>query len=241
MGSLQDVTGDWLTAVLTRSGALEEGAVDRFEVADVQQRELSTGAALKLIFKPGSRGSLPERLFLKMVNTDFDNDEPLLPSEVDYYAKDYLGAKGVPIVRCYDAALSEDSRRYHILLDDVSETHVRAFERPLTLGQGLALAEGLAAMHAHWWGGERLGQGGIPVPSPEAIERFVAISRGGVEYILECCAHELAPHWPQTILDLYEHHTRVLIDRARDPRGFTLIHGDSGPGNVLVPRNGDRP
>ena len=164
MGTLEEVTADWLTSALTRSGALEEGAVDHFEVVDRQQRELSTGASLKLSFKTGSRGAMPERLFLKMVNTVFDNDEPLLPSEVDYYARDYRGVRVVPIVPCYDAALSEDSRRYHVLLDDVSQTHVRAFERPFTLGYGLALAEGLAEMHAHWWGGERLRQGGFAIP-----------------------------------------------------------------------------
>ena len=241
VGSLEEVTADWLTSALTRSGALEKGAVDHFEVVDRQQRELSTSATLKLSFKTGSRGAMPERLFLKMVNTVFDNDEPLLPSEVDYYARDYRGARGVPIVRCYDAARSEDSRRYHVLLDDVSPTHVPAFERPFSLEHGLAMAEGLAAMHAHWWGGERLRQGGFAIPSPAAIERFVAISRGGVEYILDCCSDELAPHGPQSILDLYDHHTQVLIHRTRDPRGFTLIHGDSGPGNILVPLEGDRP
>lgn len=239
--ALQDVTPVWLTSVLARSGALDEGSVLEVEVTDLQERELSTGARLRLSYSAGSRGTRPERLFLKIVSTEFDNDEPLLPSEVDYYRRDYRGAPRVPIVRCYDAALAEDSRRYHLLLDDVSSTHVQAFEKPLRLGHGLALADGLAAMHAHWWGEARLRQGGMPIPSPAAIERFVEISRGGVGYIMDCCRDELAAHWPETILDLYAYHTQVLVRRTRDSRGFTLIHGDAGPGNILVPLQGDRP
>ncbi|MEI2689067.1 MAG: hypothetical protein V9H69_04885 [Anaerolineae bacterium] len=32
-----------------------------------------------------------------------------------------------------------------------------------------------------------------------------------------------------------------MVRRTADPNGFTLIHGDTGLGNILVPREGDRP
>ena len=239
--SLDQVTPGWLTRVLKRDGALKVGAVSGFKIADPQARELSTTARLKLRYRTGSSGELPEQLFLKMVNTVFDDDEPLLISEVDYYSRDYSGIEGAPLVRCYDSALSEDLQSYHILLDDLSQTHVRAFQKPPTLEHGLAFAEGLAALHAHWWGGNQLEQRGKPVPGAEAIERFVAIARLGVEYILDCCAGELAPHWPQAIREIYNHHPQLLVERTRDANGFTLIHGDVNPGNVLVPVEGDRP
>lgn len=41
--------------------------------------------------------------------------------------------------------------------------------------------------------------------------------------------------------DLYDHHPRLLIERTRNSNGFTLIHGDVSPANILVPIDGDRP
>ncbi len=73
------------------------------------------------------------------------------------------------------------------------------------------------------------------------IEQYVQISRPGVEHILSSYGDELEPHWPQTMEDLYDHHPRLLIERTRNSNGFTLIHGDVSPANILVPIDGDRP
>ena len=239
--SISQVTLDWLTTVLLHSGALEKGAVGGFEILATQERELSSNASLKLTYKAESSGELPERLFLKMVNMNYDKDEPLLSSEVDYYTRDYQGVEGVPIPRCYQAALSEDLQRYHILMDDLSQTHIGASTNLFTLEHGLALAEGLAVMHTHWWGEDRLRQGGRTIPSAQVIERFVGIAYPGADHILQCCSDELASHWPRTIREIYERHPQALIERTRDPNGFTLIHGDAGPWNIFVPIEGDRP
>lgn len=239
--SISQVTLDWLTTVLLQSGALEKGAVDGFEIIATQERELSSNVSLQLTYNAGSSGELPERLFLKMVNMQYDDDDPLLSSEVDYYTRDYQGVNGVPIPRCYHAALSEDLQRYHILLDDLSQTHIGASKKSFTLEHGLALAEGLAVMHAHWWSADRLRQGGKAIPSPEAIERFIGIAHPGAEFILKHYSDELTPHWSGMIREIYERHPQVLIERTRDPNVFTLIHGDAGPWNIFVPIEGDGP
>ena len=40
---------------------------------------------------------------------------------------------------------------------------------------------------------------------------------------------------------MYARHPAALIARAADANGFTLIHGDAGAYNVLIPREGERP
>jgi hypothetical protein len=126
-------------------------------------------------------------------------------------------------------------------MDDLSATHVEGVARPPTLEHGLALAEGLAAMHAHWWGTQRLTSGGEPLPSAEQIKRFVGIAQPGAGHIIACCAGQLAAHWPAAMLELFAEHPRAMIDRTRDGNGFTLIHGDPNRTNTMVPREGDRP
>jgi hypothetical protein len=236
---LEQVTAEWLTGVLANSDALIQGAVAAFDL-DIGRGNWSTNASLHVRYVDGSRGTLPRRLFLKIVNADLEG-EFFGPSEVTYYTRDYAGVEGAPLVRCYHAAYSEEQRRYHLLLDDLSDTHVEAATKVPTLDYGLALAEGLAAMHAHWWGAQRLAEAGAPRHSAEDIRRFVSIAEPGAGHILKQFSAELRPHWPDLIRALYAKHPHRLIERAWDANSFTLIHGDVGHNNILVPREGDRP
>jgi hypothetical protein len=187
-------------------------------------------------------GALPGRLFLKMVDTDASSsDEFFGPSEVTYYTRDYIDVPAAPLVRCYDAAFSEEQRRYHLLFDNLSETHVEATEKAPTLEYGMALAEGLAVMHARWWGAQRLAEAGEPMHNAEHIRRFADIAEPGAGHILERFSDELKPHWPGMMRALYADHPQAIIERTRDDNGHTLIHGDTGQTNILVPRDGDRP
>jgi hypothetical protein len=237
--NLEQVTPEWLTAVLSRTEALIQGAVAGFEVA-TGQGNWSTSARLIVHYGAGAQGALPQHLFLKIVNTDLD-DEFFGASEVTYYTRDYVDVADAPLVRCYDAAYSEEKQRYHLLLDDLSQTHIRAAEKAPTFEYGLALAEGMAAMHARWWGGQRLAEAGAPIHSAEHIWRFVGIAEPGVGHILDRFSAELEPHWPEVIRRLYVKHPPAMIERTLDDNGFTLIHGDAGDTNILVPRYGDRP
>ena len=237
--SLDQVTTGWLTTVLSKSDALTSGAVAAFEV-DRGRGNWSTNASLSVRYVAGSQGSLPERLFLKLVDADLD-DEFFGPSEVTYYTRDYIGVEDAPLVRCYDAVFSAERLRYHILLDNLSETHITAANKAPTLEYGLALAEGLAAMHAHRWGAARLAEAEAPIHPAGHIQRFVDIAEPGVGHILNRFSADLEPHWPETMWTLYAKHPPAIIERAQDDNGFTLIHGDAGPYNILAPRQGDRP
>src|SRR5262249_54283078 len=163
--SLEQVTPAWLTSVLADSGVLTRGSVTACDV-ETGGGNWSQHAKLALRYAEGSQGALPQRLFLKMVKTD-GGDGAFGPSEVTYYTRDYVDVAETLLVRCYDAAYSEEKRRYHLLLDDLSETHVEASRKRPTLDHGLALAEGLAAMHARWWGAQRLAEAAGPLHNAE--------------------------------------------------------------------------
>jgi hypothetical protein len=242
ISSVAQVTADWLTSVLSRSGALTRGTVVSFHLG-TGQGNWSTSAHLAVEYSDDARGSLPQRLFLKMVDTnvDEDDDESFDGSEVAYYARDYVDVKNAPLIHCYDAVYSGELKRYHILLDDVSETHIEAAEKEPTLESGQVLAEALATLHARWWGAQRLSEAGAPMHTPQHIQRFVDIAEPGVGHILGQFSNELEPHWPNVLADLCVRHPPAMIDRTRNVNGFTLIHGDVGHNNILVPRRGDRP
>jgi hypothetical protein len=238
--TLEQATPECLTAALRRAGALTAGAVAAVEAGE-GQGNWSSNARLRLAYTAGATGDCPERLFLKMVNTDLGDGEWFGPSEVDYYTRDYLDVPDAPLVRCYDAAYSEAQHRYHLLLDDLSESHISAADQAPTLAFGQALAEGLAALHARWWGAARLAEAGAPVPGPDAIRRFISFAEPGARAILDGLTEALQPGGADLIRDLFARHPAALVERARDPDGFTLVHGDAGEYNILVPRQDDRP
>ena len=237
--TIEQVTVEWLTAVLTQSGAISQGAVASF-TADAGAGNWSANSKLDVIYTDEARGKMPKRLFLKLVNCDLD-DESFGDSEVKYYTHDYVDVENVPLIGCYDAAYSDELMRYHILLDDVSETHIVASEKPVTLEYGLALAEGLAVLHARWWGARGLIEAGEPIHNAKHIEQFVDISERGVDPILGRVPNDLEAHWPDAMRDLFANHPRAIIERTHDANGFTIIHGDAGEYNIMVARERDVP
>ncbi len=234
------VTPVWLTAVLRRNSALTEGAVKSLAV-DTGRGNWSSNARLAVTYTPEAQGDLPAKLFLKMTNTDTGDGEYFDGSEVNYYVRDYVGVPDAPLLRCYDGVYDAAAHRYHLLLDDVSDTHTTADDLMPTAGYGQALAEGLAVLHATWWGADRLAAAGAPIHDAAHIQRFVDIAAPGVDPILAGASDQLQPDWPALIRQLFEQHPPALVARTADANGFTLIHGDPGVMNILVPRIGDRP
>ena len=233
------VSAAWLTKVLTGSGALLAGSVVSFEL-QTGRGNWSTNAAIQVGYSLNSQGARPRRLFLKMVNANFEGGS-FDSSEVDYYTRDYTGVIKAPLVTCYSAVFSEEFQRYHLLLEDVSARHFDAEMKAPTLEYGLALSEGLAVLHAHRWGVERFSKVGAHLPAAGQVHRFVEISMAGVEKLLLSLPSRLEPGWGDAIDSIYAKLPAAMLKRLSDERGFSLVHGDTGQKNILVPRVGDRP
>ena len=67
--NLEQVTPEWLTAVLTHSGALTQGSVTAVSI-DTGRGNWSESDSLQLEYSPDAQGERPSRLFLKLVNAD---------------------------------------------------------------------------------------------------------------------------------------------------------------------------
>ncbi len=238
--SIEEVTTEWLTAVLRKSNAMTEGRVESVE-ADLGGGHWSQNASLTLKYSPNSMGVCPKRLFLKMVNTDLGDGEYFLPSEVTYYQRDYIDLSDAPLVRCFDGAYDAEQNRYHVLLEDVSETHVPAYDLVPDLEHGKVYAEALAKLHACWWGVDRLKSIDATFHDAQHLQQFVDYGREGIEHTLTIFKDRLKLHWPDLIHEIFDKLPARLANQAVNPSNFTLIHGDPNEGNILVPKEGIRP
>ena len=240
ISQVEQVTPEWLTAVLNQAHALTNGQVVTVEL-DRGSGNWSQNGRLTLTYSLNAQGDCPTQLFLKLVNTDTGDGEFFLPAEMTYYTHDYVDLPDAPLVRCYHTAHDPAQHRYHLLLDDHSATHQAAYDLQPTLAHGQALVEALAILHAHWWGTDRLRQSNAARHDAAHLRRFVEIGVAGIPHVNAVFSEQLKPHWPELIAQIFARLPARLVERAEDSTHFTKLHGDPNPGNLLVPKVGERP
>lgn len=231
------VDAAWLQSLLRRAGVLRDGRV--LDVAvESESSAWSQIVRLRPRYDTAAGSGAPATLLLKICTGDH---AVFGPSEVLYYTRDYADLPDAPIPRCYDAQYASAPRGYHILMEDLGATHGNTWKMPPTLQRGCAAAEALAALHAHYWGAPRLGTIGRRSADTRDIDRYIGHIQRGLAPLVDTLGAELTADWRRTLDDIFARHPARMRARTADPDGCTLLHGDVNPGNLLAPRDGDRP
>lgn len=179
----------------------------------------------------------PASLFLKCV----PGGGPFGASEVDYYQRDYAAEPNAPLPRCYDAAYDRATGAYHLLLQDLTESHRNNWNTAPAFSYGLALADALARLHAPYFFGVALARADERLPDAAKVQRYLDAATRGIEPMLEAADDAITTTQRQLIRDVARHHPSLLSKRADGVVGMTLVHGDVNPGNVLSPKTSGTP
>ena len=228
---------EWLTDVLLEAGALRGGRVAAVG-RDCQSSNWSRIVWLEPRYDMAASGELPRSLLLKICA---DSAESFGPSEYHYYTRDYRGHAAAPLVRCYHAAYQPAPRAYHLLLADVRATHGNGFQVAPSLELARASADALARLHARYWGAAGLAELGLGLATPEDLDAYFSHIEPGLDAMLVDLGEALPPARRELLRRIVGEHPRLARARLQDERGFTLVHGDLNPGNVLWPRQGTEP
>jgi thiamine kinase-like enzyme len=229
---IEQVTTTWLTQALQRNNL--SGEVSAVHAEHLHGTWSKMYRVRPTYSEPNPH--LPQSFLLKICSGEH---AVFGPSEVYYYTADYTDLPDAPIPKCYDGVYQDDPRAYHLLVEDLSATHQDTWNMPPSLERGLAVAEALARLHAHFWEAERMAAIGEKIPGEGEIGRYVDHNKQGLQPIIDTLGDSLDPEWRQVLLDVFEYHPAAMLARTKNPTGFTVVHGDVNPGNTLAPIEGD--
>lgn len=209
------VTADWLQRALGRR-------VLSFNRTDATS---NWGAHVRIVAEVDGEPA-PLKLRVKIASSSVFGR-----GEVDYYLRDFVDLPGAPLVRCHHAAA--DDTHYHLLLDDLADTHHNQDEFPVTRDYGRGLVESLARLQAHRWTANP--------PDTAALEAGFAEPLQGLPVMLDAMEDGFGTAERRRVADVFDRLPEALARRAADPAGFAWTHGDLNPGNILAPVDGPGP
>lgn len=235
---LRLVSSDHLNAILERAGAL--GASRVRDVVTISDRPTLMSRIIRLrLTYDGPADASPHSLIVKTglperQGTDWSNGR----REVAFYGDvaPFLPPGLVP--RCFEAHHSGATTPGHLILEDLTETHVLATQWPLppSEAQCRAIVGSLGRLHAAWWEDPRLGVTVGTRLDDAAMDSFIGQVEGHFSVFADRLGDELSGERRAFYAALFAGAPR-LHARYRDARNITLTHGDAHVWNCFLPRD----
>jgi hypothetical protein len=234
----QWISAEHLNAVLQRAGFLAGAHVRHVELVRDRETILSRIIRVRLSYDRATQAA-PACLILKTGRPDRMNSEWAgSRHEVAFYRQiaPSLPAKVVP--RCLEADHDDATHAWHLLLEDLTDTHALATEWPLppTRAQCETILTGLGRFHAAWWDDPRLGVSVGAAFDDAAIDRFIEQVAGHFVTFADRLGEDLSADHRAFYQRLLES-APVLHRRYRVGANLTLTHGDAHVWNCFLSRD----
>jgi hypothetical protein len=233
------VSAEGLTGALRRCGVLGEGSVSDVTAESSRATILSRIVRLRLayagpapnapatmIFKSG----LPERK-----NSDWSGGR----QEVAFYREVGASVRGGLLPRYFSADWDAATRDWHVLLEDLSESHRIATTWPLPPPAETceAIIRTWARFHGQWWDDPRLGVSIGRIGDSQAVDGYLKrLASKFAEF-----ADAVGDRLPQERREFFEAllaSAPRLLARFDARRDLTIVHGDAHVWNCFLPRDG---
>jgi hypothetical protein len=228
-----------LTVALRKAGALDRGAVREVKVLD--RRDIIVSHIVRLGLRyVGEAGGAPQSLILKTAQASFAKTLANAGrQEVAFYTQlaPKMPAQLVP--RCFDGNFDEDSLAWHLLLEDLTDSHEIATTWPLppSREQAMAIVTALARMHAAWWDHAGLGESVGTWMSTDDGAKLMETFAGHYDRFADLLGDRLSEERRLLYRRFIEQSGR-LFERYHSRRNVTIAHGDAHIWNFLLPRAG---
>ena len=230
---------EYLTEVFRRSGTMDLARVANVAVIDSLKKLRSHTLRLRLDYE-GSSSDAPNSVILKMGHlNNAGRCSYANSSEIAFYRNVSPAVPTGLVPRCFDVVEATDTSAWHLLLEDLTDSHFIATEWPLppTFTHCESIIEAQARFHAAWWDHPLLGASALPWLEAAAFDRHLQAFAEQFTRFTDRFGELIPPERH----DLYDR----LLDRAprlraryHSHRNLTIIHGDAHPWNFFLPRDG---
>jgi hypothetical protein len=227
---------DSLTQALRHCGALGDGRVASVDVVSSRPTILSRIIRLRLTYD-GAAAAAPPSLILKLAHPERKSGGwSGGRQEVAFYHQVAAATSVRAVPRCFEARWDEATGDWHLLLEDLTDSHATATTWPLppTVPQCERIIRARARFHAAWWDDPRLGVSigswGDDGVLQAHLQRF--------ESALGAFVDRMGDRFPRERRELFERLIAAglrLNARVNSRRNLTILHGDSHVWNCFLP------
>jgi hypothetical protein len=227
-----------LTATLRAAGVLTRGRVTSVQSVRAFPTIVSRLHRLKLEYEGAAAGA-PLSLYLKTglpggLGAALGSGR----GEVAFYTTVAPATPPGLLPRCFDAQVSADGAAWHLLLEDLTDTHVVAtWLLPPTVAETEIIMRCRARFQAAWWDHPRLGDGVGHRPSDREVDKWLTWITGSYKDFADALGDRLPPQRRALYEKLFEEAPR-LVQRLRAWRHVTIIQGDAHVWNCFLPKSG---
>ena len=191
---------------------------------------------LRLAYDGPSDG--PTSLLMKTAHPTRNNDGGGR-QEIAFYNHVAPAMPAGMVPRCFEAQRDDTTGAWHILLEDLADTHVVATVWPIppNTAQCEAIVDAWARFHALGWDNPQLNVSIGTVPDEAAHEGFLRDLAERFARFVDLLGDRLTTERRQRFERLLAEGSR-LLGRARRPNHLTLVHRDAHVWNCFLPRDG---
>ncbi|NKB70679.1 MAG: phosphotransferase [Candidatus Latescibacteria bacterium] len=246
MDTTDCITPAWLTERLRANGYLLQSEIVALQIIARHKHHLK----LRAVYLGKGAERVPADLILKW----YEREHPHGWHEGVFYRDIAPAMEDPPIVPCYDAVVEGEFGQTHVLLADLSATHlpVKAEDREYATEATFRRAlDAYLDFHTHWWDHPRIScadmvkPGGLGVShEAKGAEAIQANERFFLTQALPRWVDAQGDQFPQAWQGVWEKAVvawaRLYQQRTTAEKALTLIQGDAHLENVLIPRQSGR-
>lgn len=244
----EQITPQWLTARLQQNGYLSHSTITDVQIGKTFESTAAYLTPLRVIYSTGSKNLPHTHLIFKHYREGWFGGGVV---ESIFFNEIVAQMPDPPIFQCYDVDYDRSTQQCYFLFEDASVTHTEEPPRDEAFTEALykQIIDELLKFHTQWWEHRRIsqddflqGRGGplrmVDAATPEIIRIYCQNWRKTqLPQFADKFQDEFSQDMYAFALRAINSWERLYIERIKDGKRLTLLHGDLHRWNIFYPKN----